>query len=192
MNYLHPNNVNRVYYYPVDDFFELVKMRGSYLAGGVYGAEPDMVDKQRITVEERPLFDSVISTVMHDVFFHFSVTARDIDNAVKLSTIDVNQGVIIEEGDPIDGQPPIAPQLMKPSIVYTISLPVKWSTNLVNSLDDAIYDCLIYNMLMKIYKSRGNMDLYALARDKYEGDTVMIKSIINWRKPPIERKYRSF
>lgn len=191
MNYIGENNA-RVYFYPVEDVFEKVKMTSSYLVSGAYANNPEAVDNFRISNGENDLFESLLHQIVHDVFWHLSVIAKNITNAVKI--------IVYPDPDTPTEPPIIPPELLggpppsipKRSIVYTVSLPVNWSDNLLGSLDASIESAIVYNSLMKLFKSRGQMDLFAMAREKYEGDSVVIRSIINYRNKPVSRKYRGF
>lgn len=192
MNYIGVNNA-RVYFYPVEDMFEKVKMTSSYLVGGAYANNAEAVDNFRISNGENDLFESLLHQIVHDVFWHLSVIAKDIANAVKITDVNINTPIEVPVTPPeMSAQPPPVPSMVKRSIVYAVSLPVNWSDNLIGSLDTSIESAIVYNSLMKLFKSRGQMDLFVLAREKYEGDTVMMKSIINYRNKPVSRKYRGF
>ncbi len=193
MNYKQEDGVN-VFHYPIEDVFEKVKMTSSHLASGYFLGNPDATDAARIADGERHLFDRFLPSVVSDVFFHFSLMAKDIENAVKITTTDVDTPIIEPDPPPEMGalQPPVAPFMQKKSIVYFVYLPDNWTNNLLQPLDNGIEEALIYNMLMKVFKTKALMDLFAMSREKYDGDIAMIKSIINYRVKPINRPYRGF
>lgn len=184
-------NGNRMFAYSIDGLWDSVKMNSSYLASASKSASENMISN-----DEKTLFIANLQTIMNDVFFHLSVLAKNVDDACKVVAGVPQQlePITIGSGNMQDsipgGQPPAA--WLTDHIVYELTLPTYWSLNLLGTLDSAIYDTLIHNTLMKMYRTRGQMDYFQLSRDKYEGDCVMIKSLINYRRQAAKKTYRAF
>lgn len=183
---------NQLFYYPVSILWESVKMKSSFIHA-IQTASVN-VEKQIITTDDKLLFDDNTQRVINDVFFHVSVLSKDIDSSVKLSAIgDASELAHTKHPD----KPPYPPYSenglwAEPTITFKLLLPTNWNSNLLASLDSSINDALIHNMLMKIYRDRGQADLFSNVRDIYDNIVNSIKTLINYRNTAVKRTYRVF
>jgi hypothetical protein len=184
---------NRMFAYSIDGLWDDVKLKSNYI---VSQSSPDAIDKNRLTEDEKALFTKNLQRIMSDVFFPLSVLARDIENAVSIiaGVPEQLEPVTIGSGNLSDsipgGQPPAI--WTTDHIVYKVTMPTYWSENLLTSIDVAIYDALTYNSMMKLYRERGQNELFLVVRDKYESDIALVKSLINYRRQPSKKTYRAF
>lgn len=178
----------RLFYYTVSSLWESVKMKSSYIHA-IQTASVNL-DKQIITNDDELLFNDNLQRVINDVFFHVSVLAKDIENSVGKANAHEETG--LPEPSPLPPTMESGSLWAEPTITIKLEMPENWNENLLNSVDSSINDLLIHNMMMKIYRDRGQMELFANVRDIYDGLTSSIKSLINYRNTAPKKTYRFF
>jgi len=163
-------------YYLITSLFDKAKMLSSYRARSIKTKEGEpQTDEYALTSDEQDFFDIIIRSAVKDVFTHFSVLSRDIEDAIQFKYDDLSSTSGIDESL---------------SIVYIIEKPTYFDDNLTEILDQYVEDAIVSYVLKEWFKLKNLGEIYALEQASYESITGFIKNTINRRTKYASRPHR--
>jgi len=158
-----------VFLVDIEDLFVAVKkktaLRGRFAKGP--NGEP-LLDKIAITDDERDLFDDTLLRGAPEVFTKLAAWAKLVDQAYKHD---------VTFGD----------DLVTKYIIYSVSMDLNWDINMLQGVDNAIWNALIAYLVKTWYYLNRYAEDYAAEEIEYQNETTKIRSQLMHTKAPIRR-----